>query len=360
MKKLFLMMSAVALLSGCNGDYKDWSSPMSSEAEAAKGIALAVAQAPAVDFNTLTDVPATVALFVPTVTAEEGFTVTYNATMYNADKTDAVEIPVQSVDEAGNALVNTSDLISAGQRLFGRNDESHTAPVAVVANVNVNGQVMKATGEVPFTFTLVAPEFGETFYMTGDPFGWGNFFPLQTVDLEGGKYKAYYYLEGNFKFSPVEAYDDPETGENVDWGQDPARDYGYLIQSGEENATVDEPGFYQINLDMSECKFELMKIESISIIGSVRGNWDTDIDMTYNPVTRCWSVTDDLVAGDFKMRVNHDWTYSWGGADGDPYNFDNLTEFGGKDLKIDEDGFYQIDLFLSTEGKHKVKIYKLI
>ena len=57
--------------------------------------------------------------------------------------------------------------------------------------------------------------------------------------------------------------------------------------------------------------------------------------------------------------MNDEWTVSWGGANGDPSSYGNLTQNGGKDLNAPEgDGVYEIKLYLSYEGNNKVVFTK--
>jgi hypothetical protein len=132
---------------------------------------------------------------------------------------------------------------------------------------------------------------------------------------------------------------------------------GTLTSGGGPNCPDPGAGFYQINLDASALTYNLVKVNSISIIGTVNGNWDTDTDLTYNKETGAWEVTTELAAGNMKFRMNHDWTISWGGANDNPTAFDNLTQNGGKDLAV-EAGTYKIQLFISHEGKNKVVMTK--
>ena len=57
--------------------------------------------------------------------------------------------------------------------------------------------------------------------------------------------------------------------------------------------------------------------------------------------------------------MNDQWAVSWGGANGDPALYDNLTQYGGKDLNAPEgDGTYKVQLYLSYEGNNKVVLTK--
>ena len=57
--------------------------------------------------------------------------------------------------------------------------------------------------------------------------------------------------------------------------------------------------------------------------------------------------------------MNDDWAVSWGGANGDPAAYDNLTQNQGKDLNVPEgEGSYKVQLYLSCEGYNKVVLTK--
>ena len=129
------------------------------------------------------------------------------------------------------------------------------------------------------------------------------------------------------------------------------------MQDGEKDCQA-EAGFYQIDVDLAAMTYKTTLVSTISIIGTVNGNWDTDTDLTYNTETGAWEVTAALKAGAMKFRMNHDWTISWGGANGDPKAYNNLTQNGGKDLDLPEDGNYFIQLFITFEGNNKVLVVK--
>lgn len=209
-----------------------------------------------------------------------------------------------------------------------------------------------------FTFDLLAGtyeitplSFSAYFYEIGSESGWSTSHALYGGNGDG-KYLGYYYLNGEYKFKPnADNWDgDLEYVEGTTMG-------GTLTASGGPNCPDPGAGFYQINLDAAALSYSLVKVNNISIIGTVNGNWDTDTDLTYNTETGAWEVTTTLAAGNMKFRMNHDWAISWGGANGDPAAFDNLTEYNGKDLAV-EAGTYKIQLFISHEGKNKVVMTK--
>ena len=202
------------------------------------------------------------------------------------------------------------------------------------------------------TYEITPLNFAEYFYEIGNESGWSTSHPLFGANSDG-KYQGYYWLNGEFKFKPnADNWDDDlEYVDGTTTG-------GTLTDGGGPNCPDPGAGFYQIDLDVAAMSYSLTKVETISIIGTVNGSWDTDTDLTYNAETGAWEVTAALKAGAMKFRMNHDWAISWGGANGDPKAYDNLTQNNGKDLDLAEDGTYKIELYIAYEGNNKVVITK--
>jgi hypothetical protein len=201
------------------------------------------------------------------------------------------------------------------------------------------------------TYTVDALAFAEFFYEIGNEGGWSTAHALYGGNGDG-KYLGYYYLDGEFKFKPNADNwnDDLEYVDGTTTG-------GTLTAAGGPNCPDPGAGFYQINLDAGALTYNLVKVNTISIIGDFNG-WGGDVDMTYNKEEGCWEATAEVNTNGFKFRMNHDWTISWGGANGDPRAYDNLTQNNGKDLTVDADGTYKFKLYLSYEGNNKVVITK--
>ena len=201
---------------------------------------------------------------------------------------------------------------------------------------------------VPSTPVTEYPEF---IYQIGDDTEWGSTNALRSDKDENGLFTGEYaglaYLKSEFKFRSDK---DEWIGDN--WGIG-ASDGTLELNAG--NITVPESGFYKIDVSMGGLTYELLKIDVISIIGTVNGSWDNDTDMTYNEKSGAWEVTTQLNAGEMKFRVNHDWTWSWGGnGSGTAYN--DLTYNSGANLALDAVGTYKIELYVSYEGNNKVVI----
>ncbi|MBO4720591.1 MAG: DUF5115 domain-containing protein [Prevotella sp.] len=186
------------------------------------------------------------------------------------------------------------------------------------------------------TWTATPVGFNEFIYEIGNESGWSEPHPLHGDG--NGFYSAVIYLNGEFKFKPN------KDNWDGDWEKVSGdATSGTLTTDGGPNMDGVAEGFYFVQVDLKEMTYKVTPVTSISIIGSVRGNWDTDIDMTYNEIMKCWEARETLSAGEFKFRLNHDWAINWGGS------VDDLTQ-GGANLQIAADGAYVIRLFLSDEA----------
>ena len=186
------------------------------------------------------------------------------------------------------------------------------------------------------TWTATPVGFSEFIYEIGNESGWSENHPLYGNGL--GQYSAVIYLNGEFKFKPN------KDNWDGDWEKASGdANSGTLTADGGPNVDAVEAGFYFVQVDLKEMTYKLTSVTSISIIGSVRGSWDTDIDLTYNEMLKCWEARETLNAGEFKFRLNHDWAINWGGT------FDNLVA-DGANLQLAADGPYIIRLYLSDEA----------
>lgn len=193
--------------------------------------------------------------------------------------------------------------------------------------------------------------FGEFFYEIGGESGWSASHALKGDGA--GKYQGYYYLDSEFKFKP-----------NADnWDGDYEYDgEGKIADNGGSNCPAPAAAFYQVDVDLAAGTYALTAVNSITVVGNHNG-WnqaDAACHMTYNKEAGCWEATLDLTADGFKFAMNDDWAVSWGGANGDPAAYDNLSQYGGKDLNLPAAGAgtYFIQLYLSYEGANKVVLTK--
>ena len=361
-KKILFGMSALAMFAACTEDYTDWAMPQSIAPVEAQPASLSTLKVEPQYLNEAIDLASEelanveeVKLFtaqLPDNAKATSYTIKLTDTGNNevAAKYDDWKI---TADETG--CVSKEDLQAAVEGMFGKGAVARSFNAVVATDLSVEGKtgtVAVAAETEPFVISVipVAPEFAEFIYEIGNSHGWSTSMPLYSANSDG-KYQGYYYLDGGFKFKP---HADDWDG---DWGQDPNADEGNLVQDGEQDCQA-AAGFYQIDVDLAAMTWKITEVTSISIIGTVNGNWDTDTDLVYNTDTGAWEVTTELTAGAMKFRMNHDWAISWGGANGDPTAYDNLTQNNGKDLDVTEAGTYFIQLFITYEGNNKVVITK--
>ena len=191
------------------------------------------------------------------------------------------------------------------------------------------------------TWSGAGLSFGDYFYEIGNESGWGTSHAL-AGPANDGKYKGYYYLNGEFKFKPnADNWDD-----DLEYVSGTTTS-GTLTDAGGPNCPDPGEGFYEIFLDAGALNYTLTKIESVSMIGGFN-EWGSDLEMTYNAEEGCWEVTTDQVSGEYKFRANHDWAINWGG------DVKGLTQ-DGANLSIDG-GSHTFKLYLSYNGAHKLTI----
>ena len=194
-----------------------------------------------------------------------------------------------------------------------------------------------------YTYQIEKINFNEYIYEIGNESGWSTSHALRCPNFDG-KYQGYYWMDGEYKFKPnADNWDG-------DWENDGE---GKIADNGGSNMPGLAAGFYQIDVNLADMTYAATLVESISIIGTANGNWDTDTDLTYNQATGAWEVTATLNAGEMKFRMNHDWAISWGGANGDGTNYSDLTQNGGANLQVAA-GTYLIQLYIQHEGANKV------
>ncbi len=135
---------------------------------------------------------------------------------------------------------------------------------------------------------------------------------------------------GAYKFRANDGWD-------IDYGSTAAD--GMTLDAGGEN--IPSPGViadYAMELDLSTPNEYMYSSHRWGVIGAATpGSWDNDTDLTWDADNMVFTVTLDLVIGEWKFRADDDWAVNYGGAIG------ALTQDGGN-LAVAEDGNYTITL----------------
>jgi hypothetical protein len=192
----------------------------------------------------------------------------------------------------------------------------------------------------PFEVIVVYPKL----YVPGSYQGW-NF--GETVDFvydvkSNDRYEGYIWFPDattTFKLTRVPDWIQNQTiGDAVAGGAS-----GTLVVGdwGNDITVVGGPGYFKINADLSQATYTWTETDW-GLVGSATGSWDVDQDMTFDNVTKTWSITLDLSAGEIKFRANDDWAINYG-DDG----LNGRLELNGANVPVGEAGNYTITLDLS-------------
>ena len=164
---------------------------------------------------------------------------------------------------------------------------------------------------------------------------------------DDGVYEGYLYFNEDttwLKFTQVPAWEEDKTiGDPDASGESGTLQVGSW---GGNNIKVmtgpDYPVYYQVKADLNNLVSTFTATDWGLIGDGTAGGWDTDEDMTYDPVSDTWSITTDLVAGSIKFRANDDWAINYG----DPLGNGKLAQ-DGDNISVAAAGNYTITMDLS-------------
>ncbi len=194
--------------------------------------------------------------------------------------------------------------------------------------------------------------------------GYGNdWTPADGVPLESSgfgltDFEGYVYMNvptPEFKLLPTNENFDGDFGDDGSFA-------GMLTQSGagEANIPLSGPGYYLIKANTGavtasnpEGMTYTAQPTAWGIIGSATPTgWDSDTDMTYDPATKKWTITLNLIGGqEIKFRANDAWDLNFGddGANGS-------LEAGGANIAIPTSGSYTVTLDLSNPRQYTYSV----
>lgn len=198
-------------------------------------------------------------------------------------------------------------------------------------------------------FTTYVATYPEKMYTPGSHQGWNpaSSFAIPQSSVRKGLYEAFVDLttagEANteFKFSPNPAWEGDFGAADVVVGEKEGNTVVTAVISGGANITVPS-GFYRVRLDKKFNTLEMLKIESMGIIGDATvGGWSSETTMVYDAESNTYSVTTNMLSGkEYKFRANNGWTYSLG--------YDGTFETGANYTFDKADGEYRIILDVNS------------
>ncbi len=197
---------------------------------------------------------------------------------------------------------------------------------------------------------LITYNFPSALNVAGNYQGWNPGTAPQIVNVGNGGYNGH---EGYINFNNASPQFKIVKGDN--WG---AGDYGNAgggaLSNGGANLTLASSGVWRLRAHIPSLTWSAVKINSWGLIGSATpGGWGSDTDMTYNAGTGVWTITLNMVVGEFKFRANDDWGINFGdnGADFKP-------EYDGANIQLPVAGNYTITLDVSVGGNYAYTMKK--
>lgn len=126
--------------------------------------------------------------------------------------------------------------------------------------------------------------------------------------------------DGGFKLTDGATWADDKT-----WGY--GGEEGTLKKAPSDNIPVPTKGAYWLIANLEELTYKAVLVESLGVIGG--GDWNTQRDLTPNEDFTVFEG-DVEINGDWKIRINNDWGYNFGGDLLDPsFEGGNFTEGSG-------------------------------
>lgn len=127
---------------------------------------------------------------------------------------------------------------------------------------------------------------------------------------------------------------------------------GTIATSG-DNLKIPAAGYYKFNVDTEKLTYTATATAWGIIGDATPAGWGGSTAMTYNKVTKLWTVTATLSQAEMKFRANDAWDINFGddGANGS-------LEYGGANIKVPSAGTYTITLDLSSPRNYKYMLTK--
>lgn len=239
---------------------------------------------------------------------------------------------------------------------------ANTIVVRIRAEVNqFNGSASTVPTIYSNVLALKITSYGLALYVPGDYQGWNPGAAPQIAPVDGrpGLYEGYVDMPGAgqhyFKYTNA-----------PDWNHTNYGDGGNGTFSTDGLAgglSVPDGGYYYLTANLNNNTWTATKT-TWGIIGDASpGGWNTDTQMTYDPVAQVWKVTLNMIqAGSFKFRANNAWLLNFGINNAGKLLYADNPFLGYtpglNNLSVASDGNYTITLDLHEPGNYKYTLVK--
>lgn len=246
---------------------------------------------------------------------------------YNAAVTNTLQIDVPSDNWANPyTLTMGPDVFT---QAYNTND-FNTALLKAGAKGNITGTVnvrMKSAISATLfvysnvlTLTVTPFNLKSWVYVPGAYEGWANPGPqedsLYSATGNGIYVGIINFTAGNNQFlvTPKKTWDNKYATNDAASTSGTSSNYSVTYNGPNNFYAPATPGYYLVTLNTNNNTLSIVPANFYSIIGDAAQGWGTDVAMKYvNDGNSNWVATPALVSsGQFKIRQNNDWTYSWG------------------------------------------------
>jgi len=294
-------------------------------------------------------------------TIVETFTLVQPNFGYNAAISNTLQLDAPADNWANPYTVSMgADVFTQG---FNTNDFNNALLKAhMTGNVagTVNIRVKSAIGATTFVYSNVLALTVTPFnlkswvYVPGNYEGWNNPGPLEDSLYSATGNGIYLGIinfpagKNDFLITPKKTWDhkyattDPTSGTSSTVTYDGPNNFYAPSTAGQ----------YLVTLNTNTNKITFALVDFYSIIGDAAQGWSTDVPMKYvNDGNGNWTATVPLVStGQFKIREDNDWTYSWGipkAAGNDGFGVPNtLNDNTNNNIPVAVNGSYLVTFYM--------------
>ena len=280
------------------------------------------------------------------------------------------EVTKTSAVTGGKVTADGGDAITAYGVVWGMNPEPTTSDNVIDGGMDIDSFVVDVTGLEKYTTYYVrafATNSAGTAY--GENIEFTTLADILTWNLPGD------YVEASYPGSELANWSPDKSPQVISTIENPASLEGYVYMANDNNQwkfatqpnwdgpnygddgsgnldpnadNINSPkGFYKINADATALTYTAIA-QVWGVIGSATPNgWDDETPLVYNPEIMKWTGGMHLTAADIKFRANHDWNYNYGSDEAD-----GTLQAGGKDIPVDLEADYVIELDFSTPNAY--------
>jgi hypothetical protein len=248
-----------------------------------------------------------------------------------------------------NNLVSSLGLFSATPLVF-----------RVLSNVTqYNGSASSVPTAYSSDVSVVVTPYTTNLFVPGAYQGWDpSSAPiLNPVPGKAGLFEGYVNIAGSgnqgFKYTNAPDWN------HINYG-DPSGEIGggTLTTDGLAGGlSVANGGYYELTANLNNLTWTATSTIWGIIGDATPGGWNTDTQMTYDPVNQVWTVTASMIAaGSYKFRANDAWVIDFGIDNSGNLQYADNPFFGYtaglNNLTVPADGTYKITLDLHVSGKY--------